>query len=346
MKQVRIVLAGYGRFGRHHASVLASHPASKIVAITDPDMTRRKAAESEHPGAAIYNDPFDMIEDVEADAISIVSPESTHAEISRAAIQAKLQVFCEKPMATDIQEARQLLALAREKDVHYRIGYILRYEPRHRLLKEQVAAGTFGRIAVIRAKRDVSRAWFEAYGHRVHPVYETLVHDIDLVIWIGDQRCTAVTSWERHFTGFDTPETLVVVLELDGGTLATLETAWLAPSGAPANITGWDSTDESGDGVIDASLEVVGTDGSAFLSTYEPSLTFTTPRRTYIPDLAFWPELGGTTMGALREELWDFVNVVAGRSGAGVDSIDDALHVQEIASAAVEAATTNSRVVL
>ena len=72
-----------------------------------------------------------------------------------------------------------------------------------------------GNLANIRAKRDASRSWFEAYGYRVHPVYETLVHDIDLVLWICQQRCRSVTSWGGYHLGFDEPDTFVMVMEME-----------------------------------------------------------------------------------------------------------------------------------
>ena len=141
-----------------------------------------------------------------------------------------IHVFCEKPLSTRLDEARELVKLANQKNLLLRLGYILRYEPRHRVLQKQVQEGRLGNLANIRAKRDASRSWFEAYGYRVHPVYETLVHDIDLVLWICQKRCNSITSWGGYHLGYDEPDTFVMVMEMEGGTLCTLETAWLAPS--------------------------------------------------------------------------------------------------------------------
>ena len=337
-------LAGFGRFGRHHANVIANYPSSRLCAIAEPNQLAFEQASKEFPDTAIFKDPFKMMEEVDMDAISIVSPEDTHAELVKHALNKDIHVFCEKPLSTKLDEARDLVAQAKQKNLLLRLGYILRYEPRHRILQREVQAGRLGILANIRAKRDTSRSWFEAYGHRVHPVYETLIHDIDLVLWISQQRCRSITAWGGYHLGFEEPDTFVMIMEMERGTLCTLESAWLLPDGTPANILGWGEDKQTGNGVIDARIEVLGTKGSSFLKTYEHSLTINDESGSYFPDLGFWPEIDGRTMGALREELWDFVQTVRGEPNAGVDSLADALHVQEICKAAIDAEKSGLKV--
>ena len=89
---------------------------------------------------------------------------------------------------------------------------------------------------------------------------------------------------------------------------------------------------------------MVGTKGSSFLKTYEPSLTINDAQGSYPPDLAFWPQIDGRTTGALREEIWDFIQELLGESYAQVDSLEDAIHVQEICEAAVESEKSGQKV--
>ncbi|MGH3665734.1 MAG: Gfo/Idh/MocA family oxidoreductase [Egibacteraceae bacterium] len=344
MTNTRIALAGYGRFGRRQADVIDAHAGADLVAVADPSPGARERVAARYPKATLHEDPLAMLAETDADAVLIVSPEDTHAGIARAGLERGLHVLSEKPLATELAEARALVELARARDRVYQVGYLLRYEPRHVLLRGQVRDGSFGPLATIRAKRNCSRAWFEAYGSRVHPVYETLVHDIDLTVWLTGERCRRVSAWERRNLGERVPDTFVAVLEFASGTLAIVESTWLVPSGAAANIVGWGEGGGEGDGVIDAALEIVGVERSGTLDSYEPSLTITGPHGTAMPDTSFWPELNGRTAGALREELWDFVVRVAGGEGAGVASIDDALHTQEIADAAVAAASAGHTV--
>ncbi|HIO21265.1 MAG TPA: Gfo/Idh/MocA family oxidoreductase, partial [Nitrospirales bacterium] len=121
MDKVKFALAGFGRFGRHHANVLASHPAVELVAIAEPNKVQADEAQLIYPRAKIYECPFQLIEEVHPEALSIASPEDTHASIVRAALDARLNIFCEKPLATQVEEARELVSLARQVGVHFRM---------------------------------------------------------------------------------------------------------------------------------------------------------------------------------------------------------------------------------
>ena len=343
-KRIAFALIGYGRFGKHHANVLKHHPNTAVESICETDPIAVEQAKVDFPEAKIYTEPFNMLQEIKVDAVSVVSPEDTHAEIVRATLNCGFHVFCEKPLATKLSDAKQLANLAMERELKLRVGYILRYEPRHRVLKQHISADKLGVLARIRAKRDISRTWFEAYGYRVHSAYETLIHDIDLILWLSQQRCQSVSAWGGYLLGYEVPETLVMVLEMDKGTICTLESSWLAPSGTPANILGWEDSSDTGKGVVDASLEVVGTKGSGFLKTYEPSLIINDAEGSYNPDLAFWPQIDGRTVGALREEIWDFIQELLGEPYAQVDSLEDAIHVQEICEAAVESEKSGKKI--
>lgn len=335
MSHVRVALAGYGRFGARHADVIERSPNASLVGVAEPDAAATRRLVQAYPDVAHFEDAVAMMDETAPDAVLVVSPEATHAGITSAAFERGIHVLAEKPLATEVDDAHQLVSEAERRGLVYQVGYLLRYEPRHALLKERIARGVFGRLATIRAKRSCSRTWFEAYGARIHPVYETLVHDIDLILWMSDQRCLRVQAWQRSFLDGAVPETLVVVLELSDGTLAQLESVWLVPEGAPWTVDGWGEGGGEGNGTIDAALELMGTEAMGSVTTYEGSLTVHTRETTTMPDASMWPEVGGVIGGALREELSDFVDRVCGNPGRGVASIRDALHVQEIADAVV-----------
>ena len=83
---ISFALAGYGRFGRHHANVLSNHPSAQVSAIAEPDPSAIEQARKDFPETQIFEDPVRMIQEMEFDAVTIVSPESTHAEIVRKAL--------------------------------------------------------------------------------------------------------------------------------------------------------------------------------------------------------------------------------------------------------------------
>jgi myo-inositol 2-dehydrogenase / D-chiro-inositol 1-dehydrogenase len=76
----------------------------------------------------------------------------------------------------------------------------------------------------------------EAYGDRAHSVFETIIHDIDLLLWFTGQRCEKVYAVQRHLSGHTFPNACFAMLQFDGGAVGLAETSWLVPDGAPANV--------------------------------------------------------------------------------------------------------------
>ena len=338
---MRVGLAGFG-FAIRHAQVLAADPSVTEFAIADLSPERRQQAALQHPQARIFNDAAEMIQDMEPDCVIVASSSDSHAGITRAALGAGIHVFSEKPLALSWDEARGLRNLAHRHGLVFQAGYILRYEARHQLLHDHVNSGRLGRVVLIRSKRNCSRAWFETWGRHSHPVLESMVHDIDLATWLTKQRCVRVSAWGQRFLGGPPPEAVVAVLEFDGGSLAVLETSWLIPDGAPANIVGPLGREDEGAGVLDAHFEVHGTSAVETLSLYDPSLTLMTDERSYMPESTLFPASRLGVGGALRDELLDFLAHVRGAPHTGVASIDDAVHVQAVVEAIGRAAESGT----
>jgi myo-inositol 2-dehydrogenase / D-chiro-inositol 1-dehydrogenase len=85
--ELRVALAGYGRFGSRHADVVAHHPSARLVGIADPDVSARERASARHADAAGFSDPHAMLREAAPDCVLIVSTEDTHAAIARSAAE-------------------------------------------------------------------------------------------------------------------------------------------------------------------------------------------------------------------------------------------------------------------
>src|SRR5262245_8205625 len=106
MKTVRFGVIGAGLMGRLHGENLASRvTGAELVAICDISSTARTAVSALLPGEAIYEDYRRMLELTQIDAVAICTPPDSHAEIVEAAAQAGKHVFCEKPLASDVNRA-------------------------------------------------------------------------------------------------------------------------------------------------------------------------------------------------------------------------------------------------
>lgn len=331
-KSVRVGLAGLGRFGALHANVLAHLPAVQLAALADPDSGRLAQVADCYGVANCYRDAFELIDAGSLDAVILATPDDQHAAQVRAAVLKGMSVFVEKPLASSWPEARQLQQLASEVGVLLQTGLILRYEASHRLLREQIVAGCFGDLVSIRAQRNCSRSSYLAIADTVHTVHRTLIHDIDLLLWLSRSRVVSVMALEVCNGAHLAPLGCYALLQMASGCVAQLESSWTVPDQAPATVITdhWRTC-------IDAELVVVGTQRTARIQALQTPLQIWTDCEAQRPDLTLWPEYGGRVFGALADQLADFTRSLIRREASSVADLTSAVEAMRIAEAIVEA---------
>jgi predicted dehydrogenase len=283
----------------------------------------------------VYTDPGEMIRSDGIDVIDIVTDEDMHGPLGVLALQYGKHVFIEKPIATSYAEAEEIYRLSREKQKQVMVGNISRFGQPYAALHRYVQSGALGRIAHIRAKRDFSREWFEHFGKRVHPVYESGIHDLDLILWYANSKCREVYAIERKMSGYKYPDLFSAVLIFENGVTATLESAWLVPAKGPQNLV---ESLELG-GTIDARIEIVGTESSARFATLDTGLSVWTDRGVLVPDYVLWPEEHGEVGGAIRSELQHFIRQVIRNEESPIAPLIDSVESMRIADAIVRSAS-------
>lgn len=339
MRPLRIGLAGVGRFGRLHAGALARLPGVQLAALADSDGPLLETVADRHGVEARYRDALDLIGDDSLDAIVLATPDELHFQQATAALRKGRHLFIEKPMAGTWREASLLRNQAKESGVHLQVGMILRYEMSHRLLHQQVVSGRFGRLVSIQCRRNCSRTSFAKIADRIHTVYRTLVHDIDLLLWLTGSRVDLVMSLEYREGSHLAPEGCFALLRLESGCVAQLESSWFVPEKAPANIVG-----DAWNGCIDSGLSVVGTCRSARIEGLQSPLQVWTDQGSQCPDAVLWPELDGEVHGALRDQLKDFVLCICQARRSTVACLDSAVESIRIAEAIVDSSRTGNPV--
>lgn len=336
---LRVGLAGLGRFGKLHGRILSKLRDVDLCAACDPDGDARSWAR-EVLGVPQVIDTFEELIDKPAlDAIFIVTPEGLHTRHALAAIERGIPTFMEKPLSTNATDAGTIVRRAKETSVYVQIGFVLRFDAQHALLRSRIGEGQFGDLVTIRAKRNCSRDWFVGYGERAHTVYETMIHDIDLVLWLTGSRVVSVYALDRYVSGLTYPDALFAALRLQNGTIASLETSWFVPAGAPRNVL-----TESWSGTIDAEFEIVGTEQSARYRLLDSGISIASGAALHHPEVGLWPEVYGEVGGALRLEDEHFIDCVRRDQPSAIASLDDALHGLEVADAIVRSATEGAEV--
>jgi myo-inositol 2-dehydrogenase/D-chiro-inositol 1-dehydrogenase len=320
---VRVGVVGVGMIGQDHIRRLTQVLAgSSVVAVTDVDRERARQVADGLPGGRVHDTGQAVIQDDDVDAVLVTSWGPTHEEYVLASIEAGKPVFCEKPLA-DTQEAclRIIDAEVATGRRLVQVGYMRRYDPAYRALKEVVSSGAIGAPLLVHS-RHRNPSVPEYYTHEM-AITDTAVHDFDVVRWLLDEEivATAVLVPRRNRHGGDLQDPLFMLLETESGVLVDVETS--------VNIRyGYDIRGE-----------VVGEDGTAALGDTSPVVV----RRdgSYsgrVP--ADWRE---RFIRAYDIELQEWIDTLAAGGDPTGPSSWDGYAAAAVSDAAVEALRTGAR---
>lgn len=168
-------VAGVGRLGREHARVLADLPAAELAAVHDVDEERgrRVARETGTRHAASLAELTEAV-----DALVVAVPTPDHHRVARTALQGGCHVLVEKPVTETLDQADDLIALARRRGRELAVGHVERYNAAVRSCREHLDEPRF--IESLRL------APFQPRGTDVTVVLDLMIHDIDLVLGLVD----------------------------------------------------------------------------------------------------------------------------------------------------------------
>jgi predicted dehydrogenase len=190
MNKLRVGIIGLG-VGRIHIAGYQTHPQAEIVAVADPDGARLKEIGDKYGVASRYTSGEEMLSKEHLDVVSIATPNKYHRALTLAAFGAGCHVLCEKPMAMNAGEARDMLAASKAAGKRLMINFSWRFTEQSFALKAEVDAGLMGDIYFGRTIWHRRRGlpgfggWF---GQKAlsggGPLIDLGVHRLDLALWL------------------------------------------------------------------------------------------------------------------------------------------------------------------
>ncbi|MCX4093983.1 Gfo/Idh/MocA family oxidoreductase [Nocardia sp. alder85J] len=295
---ITLGLAGTGRIGTAHARTLTKLPGVGTVVVTDVDTARARATAADL-GVDVAPD-LDALLAGGIDALVITSATDSHPELIVAAVDHGIPVFCEKPVAADIDGTLAVLRHVERSQVPVQIGFQRRFDAGYRAARAAVTAGELGWVHSLRATTLDPAPPPAAYLPRSGGIFRDCgVHDFDILRWVSGREVTEVFATgsnrgDRSFADAGDVDTAAVLLRLDDDTLATV-------SLGRYNGAGYDVRLE----VLGAhGNAIVGLDDRAPLRSVEPGVA-PADRPAYAGFLERFRE-------AYAEELRAFLAVAAG----------------------------------
>jgi predicted dehydrogenase len=224
---LRVGVIGVGVMGSNHARVFADMPGVKLVAVVDPDPNQRDFVVNAL-GCPGY-DNLDALLDGGVDAVTIAAPTHLHHDIALACISRGVDLLVEKPIASSVEEGREIITAARRAGVTLMVGHVERFNPAVEAIKNAIHGEDILSIAITRVGP------FPPRMSNVGVVIDLAVHDIDLIRWFTDSEIIEVQP-QLSSAVAEREDIALLQFRTASGVLAHINTNWLTPFKA-RNVT-------------------------------------------------------------------------------------------------------------
>src|SRR6187401_134435 len=226
-RALRVGVVGAGVMGSNHARVLAGLPGVTLVGIVDP-LPEHRARATALVGCRAFADLAELF-DEGVDAITIAAPTHLHHEVALACITRNIHILVEKPVASTVQEGRDIVDAARSAGVTLMVGHVERFNPAVEAIKEAIRGEDILSIAITRVGP------FPPRMSNVGVVIDLTVHDIDLIRWFTDSEIVEVQPQLKSAVA-EREDIALLQFRTASGVLAHINTNWLTPFKA-RNVT-------------------------------------------------------------------------------------------------------------
>ncbi|MDR0837005.1 MAG: Gfo/Idh/MocA family oxidoreductase [Propionibacteriaceae bacterium] len=199
---LRALIVGSGMIGNVHrrSAILAG---AQVVGVVEKDEESARAAAERWGVLDYFDDLVTALDAVHPDVVHICTPNATHGEFSRLALEAGCHVVCEKPLTLDVAEGQALADLAEANGLVAAVPYVYRYHPLVREIRSRRIAGEFGSIHMLHGH--YLQDWLlspDASSWRVDPAAggasrafaDIGSHWCDLIEWVSGQRITELVA--------------------------------------------------------------------------------------------------------------------------------------------------------
>lgn len=258
VKQVEVAVIGTGWCGGMRAVTLSMSALVDKLHICEIKPERLAEVKALTNPATATDDYQDIIDNADISVVYIsTTPEGTHYPIARACLKAGKNVLLEKPIALELWEADELIAIARDKRVKFTIGYSQRFNPKIAYAKKAVAEGKLGKVVNVMVSRHLSRTLGKKIANRtkLSPAAMESTHDLDFVFWLLAP-AKPVKVYSQGAYGYmkdlnGSYDCMWSTVTMDDGTLVVVGGGWNLPPSYPNYCGTW--------------IEITGTEGALIL---------------------------------------------------------------------------------
>ncbi len=243
MEKVRIGIIGVGYLGTQHARILSYLEGAELRGVADIDLKKAMIIGNRH-GVSYYQNFMDILDEI--DAAIVAAPTSEHFSITERLLKEGKSVLVEKPMTDTVEQAEELVGLAKKNKLIFQVGHLERFNPAVEALQDLISEPKF-----IEVQRLGS---FSARSLDTNVVLDLMIHDLDIILDLIQDEVKVIRSSGIHVLSekFDIANAR---LEFASGCVATL-TASRVHQGKVRNLRIFEPTAYYSINYIDQAVKV------------------------------------------------------------------------------------------
>ena len=220
-ENIRTGVIGVGSMGQNHSRVLSE--ISNLVAVSDVNPEQGKSIATRF-GVDYYKNFEDLIQKV--DAVSIAVPTQYHKVVSKKCAEAGVSVLIEKPLAGNLEDAKEIVSHSRKYNNKLAVGHIERHNPVINYAKKAIVKGEWGNVISMSSKR-VSK--FPERVKDVGVIFDLAIHDLDILRYLANCDFKDIKAIGGSIEYPDKEDHVNVLVHFENGISAICEASWLSP---------------------------------------------------------------------------------------------------------------------
>jgi predicted dehydrogenase len=308
VKQINVGIIGTGWCGGIRAETCAANPLVKSLHLAETRPERLAEVAKATGAQSATADYREIIGNDTIDAVMIsATPEHLHYPMARDSLAKGKHVFLEKPIALELHEADELIALARRNQLKFTIGYSQRFNPKFAYVKKCATDGTLGKPVSALVSRHIGRGLGKKITGRskLSPAAMEATHDLDFILWcLEPAKPVRVYSQVNYgamkaASGADVPDTQYITVTMDSGVSFVICAGWSLPPAYPNFAMTW--------------IEFVGTEGALFVDDTHRDTMLSTVQKGIVHPMSTMPgeRVEHTYAGPMASETIHFIEAVA-----------------------------------
>jgi predicted dehydrogenase len=225
--QIRIGVLGCGYWGPNHIRVFSSlrRAGARMVVAADTDETRREHIGGLYPWVRVEHEAESVLDDPDVDAVIVATPVHTHYPFARQALLKGKHVLIEKPFVTEVEQARELIDLARRTGRILMVGHTFEYAAAVNQIRAMLTEGKLGDILYIRSER-VNLGLFQK---DINVLWDLAPHDVSILLYILQRLPEHVSAIGSAHVTDGVEDVVILTLEFGPALMANVIVSWLDP---------------------------------------------------------------------------------------------------------------------